>query len=163
MNKTYLQRGFTLIELLVVIAIIGVLSSVVLASLSTARNKGKATAVKSGLASLRTQMEIKANGTNYGTGTVGVGDDACNLAGTNYTTAVDAAAGAIVTNITSNLSAATNLYCSTDAASAATKFAAAALLPDGTGVQCVDTSGNTKLYGGVTSVTTTQINNGACI
>lgn len=55
MNKT---KGFTLIELLVVIAIIGILSSVVLASLNTARGKGADSAIKANLANMRAQAEI---------------------------------------------------------------------------------------------------------
>jgi prepilin-type N-terminal cleavage/methylation domain-containing protein len=53
-----LNRGFTLIELLVVIAIIGILSSVVLASLNTARSKGADAAVKSNLNNIRAQAEL---------------------------------------------------------------------------------------------------------
>lgn len=52
------KRGFTLIELLVVIAIIGILSSVVLGSLNSARGKGVDAAAKSNLNNIRAQAEL---------------------------------------------------------------------------------------------------------
>ncbi len=65
--KAHQARGFTLIELLVVIAIIGVLSSVVLASLNTARGKGANAAIKGNLANVRGQAELYYDSNNsYG-------------------------------------------------------------------------------------------------
>jgi len=51
-------RGFTLIELLVVIAIIGILSSVVLASLNTARDRATNVNIQSNLANTRAEAEL---------------------------------------------------------------------------------------------------------
>lgn len=61
-----LKRGFTLIELLVVVAIIGILSSVVLASLNSARIKGSDAAIKANLANMRGQAAIYYDGTGAG-------------------------------------------------------------------------------------------------
>jgi len=67
MKKDKGTKGFTLIELLVVIAIIGILSSVVLASLNSARAKGSDAAVKTGMGSLTTQAALyyDNNGQSY--------------------------------------------------------------------------------------------------
>ena len=52
------KNGFTLIELLVVVAIISLLSSIVFASLSSARAKGTDAAIKENLSTIRSQAEI---------------------------------------------------------------------------------------------------------
>jgi prepilin-type N-terminal cleavage/methylation domain-containing protein len=56
MNKQ--EKGFTLIELLVVIAIIGILSSIVLASLNSARGKGQDASASGSISSTRAEAEI---------------------------------------------------------------------------------------------------------
>ena len=52
------NKGFTLIELLVVIAIIGILSTIVLINLNTARNKAKDAAIKGALSEARAAAEM---------------------------------------------------------------------------------------------------------
>ena len=61
------NKGFTLIELLVVIAIIGILSSVVLASLNTAREKARDARRISDIKNLQLALELHAddNDGNY--------------------------------------------------------------------------------------------------
>ena len=64
MIKKYPSSGFTLIELLVVIAIIGVLASVVLASLNSARAKSRDARRRTDINQLRLALELyyDANG-----------------------------------------------------------------------------------------------------
>ena len=104
MSKRF-KQGFTLIELLVVIAIIGILSSVVLASLNTARSKGSNAAVKSNLNNMRAGAELyyDDNASSYGTAGAGSvtnlgvwtgGSGVCSASAGNIRLGVAAAAAA---------------------------------------------------------------------
>jgi len=64
-SSLHKKSGFTLIELLVVVAIIGILATVVLSSLGTARDRAKDASIKSILSNMRAQAELQYDG-DYG-------------------------------------------------------------------------------------------------
>jgi len=67
-----MRKGFTLIELLVVIAIIGLLSSLAIVSLSSARGKANDAKIKSDITQIRTDMVLASEPSGDYTGYAGV-------------------------------------------------------------------------------------------
>jgi len=140
------SKGFTLIELLVVIAIIGILSSVVLASLNSARTKGADTAVKVGLNQVSTQAEVYYDGT--GAGSYGA-SSVCTL-GSETGVFADTVIKAQMVQIRTQLTGAA-ITCSTTANGQKWAVSAATLKGLG-GTWCVDNSGWNKAGTSATGV-----------
>lgn len=116
MKKGY--KGFTLIELLVVIAIIGILASVVLASLNSARSKGQAASIKANMKNMQSQAALYYDTNSaYATSTIstcsgGLFSDANIVAAINQASSTGAT---IVCNATAGVSGAYSIMASSTA------------------------------------------------
>jgi type II secretory pathway pseudopilin PulG len=122
-------------ELLVVIAIIGILASVVLASLNTARAKGADAAIKANLANIRAQAEILYDTNSNYTGVC------TNATVAGQTAGAASALGGSVVNTLATAGTASTVICHESASAWAV---ASALKTNTANSWCVDSTGASK-------------------
>lgn len=150
------SAGFTLVELLVVIAVIGILSSVVLMSLSTANTRGKDVAIQSDLVGVRTQAQLYYN-SNGGYSLNGASIPASSDCSAASSVFVDPKIGLQILAADSANGGARSVICSVTAGGAAYAVAAEFASTAGT-YFCVDSNG---LGVKITSLTTVT-NSASC-
>jgi prepilin-type N-terminal cleavage/methylation domain-containing protein len=154
------NKGFTLIELLVVIAIIGILSSVVLAALTTARTKGTDASIQTELSNMRSQAELyySSNGNNYGPV---VTRKTCSTTASDTIFKSTTLVGSLKTlmdGVLKKSTVASDNWCSVGASSGETNGSSWAVairsVSDSTKSFCVDSFGTSKVVTGDASSTT---------
>ena len=149
------NKGFTLIELLVVIAIIVILSSVVLASLNTARNKGADAAVKANFSSIIAQAELyyDTNSKYNADGTTAIASTGAAGAVCGATTGIfsDANITRAIAQIQTNMASTGTMTCTTSADGQKWAVSLTALKGAATS-WCVDNSGWAKAGTAATGV-----------
>ena len=126
-----MRKGFTLIELLVVIAIIGLLSSIVISSLNTARSKGSTSAIAATMKQVAIQAALyRSTNSSYG------GSVSTCAAGVFSDPIILSAQAEILANAATGAT----LACFTDSAGAKYTISVSALKTGGS--WCIDNSGN---------------------